>query len=135
VISSLLWGLLFVDFDCSCSKITCLSLIVVFTVEVLKQIGKTLGKNWDFSADPCGGEKGWATPNPVKGFENAVTCNCSFSNNTICHVISMYVSYFLGKIFSLLLEKMGIICCWSESSAFIIFLSPTPLNVVNLLSY
>ncbi|XP_052177422.1 probable leucine-rich repeat receptor-like serine/threonine-protein kinase At3g14840 [Diospyros lotus] len=56
-------------------------------VEVLKQIGKTLGKNWDFSVDPCSGEKGWATQNPVKGFENAVTCNCS-SNNT-CHVISI----------------------------------------------
>ena len=46
------------DFDCSCSEFTCMSLIVVFTVEVLKQIGKTLRKNWDFSVDPCSGEKG-----------------------------------------------------------------------------
>ncbi|XP_052177866.1 probable leucine-rich repeat receptor-like serine/threonine-protein kinase At3g14840 isoform X2 [Diospyros lotus] len=59
-------------------------------VEVLKQIGKTLGKeDWDFSVDPCGGEKGWATLNPSKGFENAVTCDCSFSDNTVCHVTSI----------------------------------------------
>ncbi|XP_052177871.1 probable leucine-rich repeat receptor-like serine/threonine-protein kinase At3g14840 [Diospyros lotus] len=56
-------------------------------VEALKQIGKTLGKNWDFSVDPCSGEKGWATQNPLKGFENKVTCNCSSSNT--CHVISI----------------------------------------------
>ncbi|XP_052177839.1 probable leucine-rich repeat receptor-like serine/threonine-protein kinase At3g14840 isoform X2 [Diospyros lotus] len=59
-------------------------------VEVLELIGATLGKeDWDFSVDPCGGEKGWATLNPSNGFENAVTCDCSFSNNTVCHVISI----------------------------------------------
>ncbi|XP_052177859.1 probable leucine-rich repeat receptor-like serine/threonine-protein kinase At3g14840 isoform X3 [Diospyros lotus] len=59
-------------------------------VEVLKQIGKTLGKqDWDFSADPCSGEKGWITQNPVQGLENAVTCDCSFNNNTVCHVTSI----------------------------------------------
>ncbi|KAJ0046485.1 hypothetical protein Pint_04826 [Pistacia integerrima] len=35
------------------------------------------------------GEEGWATVNPVKGFENAVTCNCSFSNATVCYVVSI----------------------------------------------
>ncbi|KAA8526742.1 hypothetical protein F0562_009029 [Nyssa sinensis] len=58
-------------------------------VEALQQIGKTLGKtDWNFSADPCSGQWGWATQNPVKGFENAVTCNCS-SNNTVCHIVSI----------------------------------------------
>ncbi|KAL9438029.1 hypothetical protein AB3S75_023821 [Citrus x aurantiifolia] len=58
-------------------------------VEALKDIAKTLGKrNWNFSVDPCSGKEGWADQNPVKGFENAVTCNCSFSNGTICHVVS-----------------------------------------------
>ncbi|OVA14371.1 Protein kinase domain [Macleaya cordata] len=59
-------------------------------VEALREIGKTLGKkDWNFSADPCGGEWGWATLTPVKGEENAVSCNCSFSNNTVCHVLSI----------------------------------------------
>ncbi|KAH9779298.1 putative leucine-rich repeat receptor-like serine/threonine-protein kinase [Citrus sinensis] len=63
-------------------------------VEALKDIAKTLGKrNWNFSVDPCSGKEGWADQNPVKGFENAVTCNCSFSNGTICHVVSIAIEY------------------------------------------
>ncbi|XP_052177863.1 probable leucine-rich repeat receptor-like serine/threonine-protein kinase At3g14840 isoform X2 [Diospyros lotus] len=59
-------------------------------VDVLKQIGKTLGKkDWDFSVDPCSKEKGWVTQNPVKGSENAVNCTCSFNNNTVCHITSI----------------------------------------------
>ncbi|CAK7351851.1 unnamed protein product [Dovyalis caffra] len=59
-------------------------------VEALRDIAKTIGKtNWNFSADPCGGQWGWADPNPEKGSENGVTCNCTFSNGTICHVISV----------------------------------------------
>ncbi|EOY13460.1 Leucine-rich repeat transmembrane protein kinase [Theobroma cacao] len=59
-------------------------------VQYLRDIAKTLGKtNWNFSVDPCSGEEGWATANPVKGFENAVTCNCSFSNASVCHVVSI----------------------------------------------
>ncbi|XP_034678455.1 probable leucine-rich repeat receptor-like serine/threonine-protein kinase At3g14840 isoform X4 [Vitis riparia] len=57
-------------------------------VEALQEIAKTLGKtDWNFSADPCGGEWGWATKNPVKGSENAVTCSCT--NDTVCHVVSI----------------------------------------------
>ncbi|KAF2286151.1 hypothetical protein GH714_011001 [Hevea brasiliensis] len=59
-------------------------------VEALRDIAKTLGKtDWNFSVDPCSGESGWADLNPVKGSENAVTCNCSFSDATICHIISI----------------------------------------------
>ncbi|XP_052177868.1 probable leucine-rich repeat receptor-like serine/threonine-protein kinase At3g14840 [Diospyros lotus] len=67
-----------------------LSLIVGFTVDVLNQIGKTLGKkDWDFSVDPCSGQKGWVTQNPGQGLENAVSCDCSFKDSTVCHVTSV----------------------------------------------
>ncbi|KAK9937792.1 hypothetical protein M0R45_014561 [Rubus argutus] len=60
-------------------------------VQALVDIAKTLGKtNWNFSADPCGHDYGWANLNPVKGFEDAVTCNCTIvPNSTICHVTSI----------------------------------------------
>ncbi|KAK9937791.1 hypothetical protein M0R45_014560 [Rubus argutus] len=58
--------------------------------KALVDIAKTLGKtNWNFSADPCGGDYGWANPKPVKGFEDAVTCNCYLPNSTFCHVTSI----------------------------------------------
>ncbi|XWS16849.1 hypothetical protein CRYUN_Cryun33cG0015900 [Craigia yunnanensis] len=77
--------------------LTCCLITLIFgatlpddEVQYLKDIATTLGKrDWNFSVDPCNGEEGWATPNPVKGFENAVTCNCSFSNATVCHVVSI----------------------------------------------
>ncbi|KAJ6298225.1 hypothetical protein OIU76_019378 [Salix suchowensis] len=59
-------------------------------VKALRDIAKTLGKkDWNFSADPCGGQWGWANPHPVEGSEYAVYCNCTFSNGTICHVTSI----------------------------------------------
>ncbi|KAK7401751.1 hypothetical protein VNO78_13476 [Psophocarpus tetragonolobus] len=59
-------------------------------VEVMKEIGKTLGKkNWDFSVDPCSEKSNWTSAVQVKGSENAVSCNCLFANATICHVVSI----------------------------------------------
>lgn len=59
-------------------------------VEVLKDIAKTLGKkDWDFSVDPCSGERNWTSSVQVKGSENAVTCNCTFVNATVCHVTNI----------------------------------------------
>ncbi|XP_060668625.1 probable leucine-rich repeat receptor-like serine/threonine-protein kinase At3g14840 isoform X2 [Ziziphus jujuba] len=59
-------------------------------VKVLQEVAKKLGKtNWNFSVDPCSGEYGWFVKNPVEGFDNALTCNCSFSNPTVCHVTSI----------------------------------------------
>ncbi|KAG6393830.1 hypothetical protein SASPL_144404 [Salvia splendens] len=59
-------------------------------VESLRVIARRLGKgDWDFGVDPCSGLSGWANPNPVKGSENALTCNCSFDNSTTCHVTSI----------------------------------------------
>ncbi|KAL2496547.1 putative leucine-rich repeat receptor-like serine/threonine-protein kinase [Forsythia ovata] len=58
-------------------------------LDALKQIGKTLGKEWNFSVDPCSGGGNWNTPNPPKGFDNTVNCNCFYEGNTICHVVSI----------------------------------------------
>ncbi|XP_058747479.1 probable leucine-rich repeat receptor-like serine/threonine-protein kinase At3g14840 isoform X2 [Vicia villosa] len=59
-------------------------------VKALIDIAKTLGKNdWNFSVDPCSGRNNWISTTQSPGFENAVTCNCSFQNNTLCHVVSV----------------------------------------------
>ncbi|KAB5521349.1 hypothetical protein DKX38_025668 [Salix brachista] len=39
-------------------------------VKALRDIAKTLGKtDWNFSADPCGGQWGWANPHAVEGIK------------------------------------------------------------------
>ncbi|KAL3633892.1 hypothetical protein CASFOL_022654 [Castilleja foliolosa] len=59
-------------------------------VESLRAIARTLGKSdWDFSVDPCSGLSGWVTLNPANGNDNALTCDCTFQNNTVCHVVSI----------------------------------------------
>ncbi|XP_075486618.1 putative LRR receptor-like serine/threonine-protein kinase At1g07650 isoform X1 [Primulina tabacum] len=59
-------------------------------VKALKEIGRRLGKNdWDFSKDPCSGEGNWSLPITRKGFESSVSCDCSFDNNSSCHVVSI----------------------------------------------
>ncbi|KAK9204349.1 hypothetical protein WN943_014607 [Citrus x changshan-huyou] len=74
-------------------------------VRALKDIANTLGKrNWNFSADPCSGKEGWADQNPDKGFENAVTCNCTYAGGTVCHVVSMYIHKRLSLSLSLSLS-------------------------------
>ncbi|XP_009334010.3 probable leucine-rich repeat receptor-like serine/threonine-protein kinase At3g14840 isoform X2 [Pyrus x bretschneideri] len=59
-------------------------------VQALADIAKTLGKtDWDFSVDPCSGQLPWTNISAVRGFESAVTCNCSFDDSTVCHVTSI----------------------------------------------
>ncbi|XP_061351363.1 probable leucine-rich repeat receptor-like serine/threonine-protein kinase At3g14840 [Gastrolobium bilobum] len=59
-------------------------------VQALRGIAKTLGKqDWDFSVDPCSGESNWTSSVQVKGSENAVICNCSFVNGTLCHITNI----------------------------------------------
>ncbi|XP_021895070.1 probable leucine-rich repeat receptor-like serine/threonine-protein kinase At3g14840 isoform X2 [Carica papaya] len=59
-------------------------------VQALKDIARTMGKtDWNFGVDPCSRQAGWVTPNPINGQENAVTCNCSDANSTLCHVVSI----------------------------------------------
>ncbi|KAH9779317.1 putative leucine-rich repeat receptor-like serine/threonine-protein kinase [Citrus sinensis] len=70
---------------------------LMHAVQALKDIANTLGKkDWNFSVDPCSGEEGWAEIPE----ENAVTCNCSFSNGTVCHVfrIDLTLNYLSGTI-------------------------------------
>ncbi|XP_019086266.1 PREDICTED: probable leucine-rich repeat receptor-like serine/threonine-protein kinase At3g14840 [Camelina sativa] len=66
---------------------------VDLAVEALRIIGNTLKKKtWTFSVNPCdvaSNVGGWINPNPVEGSEDAVTCDCSFLNGTVCHVTSI----------------------------------------------
>ncbi|KAG4123038.1 hypothetical protein ERO13_D11G304100v2 [Gossypium hirsutum] len=56
-------------------------------VEALKWIGKTLGKTgWNFDSDPCSQRHSWVDQS-TRYYANNVTCDCSFNNNTICHVV------------------------------------------------
>ncbi|PWA34927.1 leucine-rich repeat domain, L domain-like protein [Artemisia annua] len=52
-------------------------------VEALREIGRKLGKDWNFEEDPCGGWVSNMTYN-----DDTVSCNCE-TNGTICHVVSM----------------------------------------------
>ncbi|PIA30447.1 hypothetical protein AQUCO_05500015v1 [Aquilegia coerulea] len=62
----------------------------LYVVEALKEIANTLGKiNWNFSVDPCSITSGWIDFTAPEGAENAVRCECSYANNTICHVVSI----------------------------------------------
>ncbi|XP_062008977.1 probable LRR receptor-like serine/threonine-protein kinase At1g07650 [Rosa rugosa] len=60
-------------------------------VNALKEIAKKLGKkDWDFGKDPCTGEGNWRVfVDGMKSFESSVTCDCSFNNNSSCHVVSI----------------------------------------------
>ncbi|KAF5780753.1 putative protein kinase RLK-Pelle-DLSV family [Helianthus annuus] len=53
-------------------------------VNALREIGRKLGKDWDFEQDPC---HGWEIYN-VGTRENNVTCNLE-PNSTTCHVVSI----------------------------------------------
>ncbi|KAJ0986360.1 hypothetical protein J5N97_004716 [Dioscorea zingiberensis] len=56
-------------------------------VEALKKIGAKLGKQWDFTVDPCSGTSGWVDPNSNKDLVVNVTCGAC--NATSCHVTSV----------------------------------------------
>ncbi|KAJ0103591.1 hypothetical protein Patl1_04925 [Pistacia atlantica] len=67
-------------------------------VEALKEIAKRLGKrDWNFSVDPCSKEESWVAV--AENLLKNVTCNCSFSNGTVCHVVSMYCLSFTRSLF------------------------------------
>ncbi|KAB1670776.1 hypothetical protein [Gossypium barbadense] len=59
-------------------------------VEALESIGRTLGKtNWNFNETCIQGNGRLDQPSPSFGdsYVDNVTCDCSFNNNTTCHVI------------------------------------------------
>ncbi|KAI4333481.1 hypothetical protein L6164_018286 [Bauhinia variegata] len=64
-------------------------------VHTLKDIAKRFGKNWNFNVDPCSREGGWVTPSSPQ-----VQCDCSFANDTVCHVVSISLerNYLSGTI-------------------------------------
>ncbi|KAK9269064.1 hypothetical protein L1049_000832 [Liquidambar formosana] len=70
-------------------------------VEALREIEKSLGTAvGNLSTNPCNGQWGLGMQNLVKGVQNGVTCDCSFTNNTLCHVISIVLKgeSFLGVL-------------------------------------
>ncbi|KAB2006274.1 hypothetical protein ES319_D11G333200v1 [Gossypium barbadense] len=59
-------------------------------VEALESIGRTLGKTkWNFNETCIQGNGRLDQPSPKfkESYVDNVTCDCSFNNNTICHVI------------------------------------------------
>ncbi|GJW87000.1 probable leucine-rich repeat receptor-like serine/threonine-protein kinase [Tanacetum coccineum] len=52
-------------------------------VEALREIGRKLGKDWNFEEDPC---SGWVSNTTYD--DDTVSCNCE-PNGTICHVYSI----------------------------------------------
>ncbi|CAN6443556.1 unnamed protein product [Victoria cruziana] len=58
-------------------------------VAALQVIAVKLGKkDWNFSVDPCSGSGGWISTG-LNSSSNNVTCDCSYSNGTICHIASI----------------------------------------------
>ncbi|KAK7324499.1 hypothetical protein VNO77_28093 [Canavalia gladiata] len=59
----------------------------------MKEIARTLvKKDWNFNVDPCSGKSNWKSIQ-VNGFENSVTCHCSFANDNGCHVVGIALAY------------------------------------------
>ncbi|KAH7651421.1 Non-specific serine/threonine protein kinase protein [Dioscorea alata] len=57
-------------------------------VDALKKIGAKLGKQWDFTVDPCSGTSGWVDSTSTKDVAVNVTCGpCNATSS--CHVISV----------------------------------------------
>ncbi|KAL6888957.1 hypothetical protein ACP4OV_009983 [Aristida adscensionis] len=57
-------------------------------VEALKGIASKLNKtDWDFSMDPCSASGNWV--NSTGFVISNVTCDCSFKNQSECHIISL----------------------------------------------
>lgn len=56
-------------------------------IQALRKISTSLGVGWDFSVDPCSGNRGWTVPmaNPLA---RNVTCGCTSGSN-VCHVTSI----------------------------------------------
>ena len=63
-------------------------IVFAFPVEALKGIATKLNKtDWDFSVDPCSASGNWA--NSTGFIISNVTCDCSFKNNTECHIVRL----------------------------------------------
>ncbi|KAK2988811.1 hypothetical protein RJ640_018143, partial [Escallonia rubra] len=57
-------------------------------VEALNRSAIALGKtNWDFSVDPCSTTGRYSTL--FTGADANLTCDCTFNNNSVCHIVSI----------------------------------------------
>lgn len=67
---------------------TLYSLVLIYAVEALKDITKTLGvKYLDLSEDPCFTKTLVITKSVLmEGQNSTIRCNCSFNNNRTCHI-------------------------------------------------
>jgi len=74
-------------------------------VDALREIASAMGSAyWKFDADSCSIEMVGLTQEPPAESERSIGCDCSFEDNTVCHVVRMYdfeISLFL---FSKVLE-------------------------------
>ncbi|GMI68486.1 leucine-rich repeat receptor-like kinase with extracellular malectin-like domain 1 [Hibiscus trionum] len=63
-------------------------------VKALKAIAKKVGKkDWDFGVDPCTGKGNWVIQgDDATGLASNVTCDCSFNNNSTCHVVTIFLT-------------------------------------------
>lgn len=67
--------------------------ILSWTVDALEEIVTTLGATyWKFNSDSCQIEVVGVTPEPPKGSESSIGCECQGNNSTDCHVVRMYNS-------------------------------------------
>ncbi|KAJ9560803.1 hypothetical protein OSB04_005963 [Centaurea solstitialis] len=55
-------------------------------VNALREIGRKLGKEWDFNEDPCSGTSNWLSPSS-RYYQNNVTCGAQ--NGSTCNIISI----------------------------------------------
>ncbi|KAJ6830411.1 putative LRR receptor-like serine/threonine-protein kinase isoform X1 [Iris pallida] len=54
-------------------------------IKALKKVASSLELDWDFSVDPCSGDRGWVV-SMVNPLARNLTCDC---NTTSCHVTSI----------------------------------------------
>ncbi|CAJ1962039.1 unnamed protein product [Sphenostylis stenocarpa] len=59
-------------------------------VDALREIASAMGSAyWKFDADSCNIEMVGLTHEPPDESERSIRCDCSFENNTVCHVVRM----------------------------------------------
>ncbi|KAL3633888.1 hypothetical protein CASFOL_022650 [Castilleja foliolosa] len=65
-------------------------LLPIYEVEVLRTISSTLHNNhWNISRSSCTDSNGFNITIVPVNIESNVTCDCSFINNTVCHVTNI----------------------------------------------
>lgn len=122
------WGMLFLSFYYSLSGLRCCNFVSVisdtiscgslikgkcpllrlnfYAVAALNTIlgrwGKKASSEWKISGEPCSGyaidKTDWDYYPNINPF---IKCDCTDSNNTVCHITKLYVHFLLLILFSL----------------------------------